>query len=725
MRRCYAGDEDEEEENVVLEVAEMLKRAEDLSSGHNSYRIRQKQPGSGKLPQGGRAFPVLEESPSKLPSLEYSPLKIRPLTSPPPPPRTRRRRHSSIEDSEAPLSQGSEAQKPCKRSLNSPATSDNSFTMWTQTKDVSEAESPLRSRVKAKLPSVSSPLLAGITQMAMASPIMGCTQMVMECSPVSVLGGSVFEYASPMDPNGIPPAPLDRSIRGGAPYQSIRGEAAARPTVRMALLHSSHLGRSQDAGEPLEEEGSRNVVSRSVKGAADEAHCQPDGESWSALNSPISRERQHSEDDEPMAFRLASYKDRRPIRLQLGPTSSVIRRGWGPFHAKQRRSLDELGLSGHGRVQQFAANSEESGLAAASNATSGEDVPSRQKSLDAVSSSPLFLDLAADSSLSNGDTDVELDDPPSPSTPSTSVFMPSSLPRECPFTPQARGREMLSRNSSLNDTKILGTTMLKLSKSVFTFNLHFKYLREIGRGSSSQVYAVEDTRNHGHFAVKKSKRQFQNREQREHFLHELQSVASLTEHPNVVKYYQSWQQDSYFYIQMELCEGGNLADYLKKSSAQHLAEEKIWSFARQVAAGLHHIHAAGVVHLDVKPENIYLTEDFGLLKIGDFGLAVLTGQWDWEEGDGAYVAPELLVHGTHRPLPGPASDMFSFGAMLYEWSTGSQLPRSGPLRQGLQLELPTGRSAVLADLIRQLLNPIPSLRPTAVDVLYWPSRLLR
>eukprot|EP00271_Cylindrocystis_brebissonii_P012614 TRINITY_DN3145_c0_g1_i1.p1 TRINITY_DN3145_c0_g1~~TRINITY_DN3145_c0_g1_i1.p1 ORF type:complete len:721 (-),score=103.70 TRINITY_DN3145_c0_g1_i1:2935-5097(-) len=720
MRRCYAGDEDEEEENVVLEVAEMLKRAEDLSSGHNSYRIRQKQPGSGKLPQGGRAFPVLEESPSKLPSLEYSPLKIRPLTSPPPPPRTRRRRHSSIEDSEAPLSQGSEAQKPCKRSLNSPATSDNSFTMWTQTKDVSEAESPLRSRVKAKLPSVSSPLLAGITQMAMASPIMSCTQMVMECSPVSVLGGLEFDYASPMDPKGTPPAPLDWSIRG---------EATARPTVRMALLHGSHLGRPQDVGEPLEENDSRMVVSRSDESAADEAHCRPGGESWSGLNSTISSERQHSEEDELMACRQASYEDRRPVRLQLGSTSSVIRKGWGSFQAKQRRSLHELGPIGHGRVQQLAANSGESGLAAATNTTSGEDVPSRQESLDAVGSSTLFLDLAADSSLSNGDADDvgdgELDDPPSPSTPSTSVFMPSSLPRECPFTPQARGREMLSRNSSLNDTKILGTTMLKLSKSVFTFNLHFKYLREIGRGSSSQVYAVEDTRNHGHFAVKKSKRQFQNREQREHFLHELQSVASLTEHPNVVKYYQSWQQDSYFYIQMELCEGGNLADYLKKSSAQHLAEEKIWSFARQVAAGLHHIHAAGVVHLDVKPENIYLTEDFGLLKIGDFGLAVLTGQWDWEEGDGAYVAPELLVHGTHRPLPGPASDMFSFGAMLYEWSTGSQLPRSGPLRQGLQLELPTGRSAVLADLIRQLLNPIPSLRPTAVDVLYWPSRLLR
>lgn len=55
-----------------------------------------------------------------------------------------------------------------------------------------------------------------------------------------------------------------------------------------------------------------------------------------------------------------------------------------------------------------------------------------------------------------------------------------------------------------------------------------------------------------------SKRQFRGRDDREHYLREIQSVACLSEHVNVVKYYRSWQQDSHFYIQMELCEGGNL-----------------------------------------------------------------------------------------------------------------------------------------------------------------------
>lgn len=55
-----------------------------------------------------------------------------------------------------------------------------------------------------------------------------------------------------------------------------------------------------------------------------------------------------------------------------------------------------------------------------------------------------------------------------------------------------------------------------------------------------------------------------------------------------------------------------------------------------------------MLHLDIKPENIFL-DSGGTLKIGDFGLAVLRRQWEWEEGDGAYVAPELLRE--HEPGP--------------------------------------------------------------------------
>ena len=104
----------------------------------------------------------------------------------------------------------------------------------------------------------------------------------------------------------------------------------------------------------------------------------------------------------------------------------------------------------------------------------------------------------------------------------------------------------------------------------------------------------------------------------------------------------------------------------------------------------------------------------GVVKIGDCGMAVLRHQWEWEEGAGAYVAPELL----REEQPGPPADMYSSGAMLYEWVWGKQWPRSGPARKG-DVEMPPTCSLSLKRLIHALLNPTPELRPTAETMLAW------
>jgi serine/threonine protein kinase len=70
---------------------------------------------------------------------------------------------------------------------------------------------------------------------------------------------------------------------------------------------------------------------------------------------------------------------------------------------------------------------------------------------------------------------------------------------------------------------------------------------------------------------------------RERYLHEIQSVACLSEHPNVVKYYRGWQQEGHFFIQMELCEGGNLKDWTDRQTAPP-GEDRIWDWVRQVGA---------------------------------------------------------------------------------------------------------------------------------------------
>eukprot|EP01018_Ginkgo_biloba_P022475 Gb_12248 [translate_table: standard] len=139
---------------------------------------------------------------------------------------------------------------------------------------------------------------------------------------------------------------------------------------------------------------------------------------------------------------------------------------------------------------------------------------------------------------------------------------------------------------------------------------------------------------------------------------------------------------------------------------------RVWAYIDQVASGLAHIHSNGILHLDIKPDNI-LIDSQGLLKIGDFSLAVTQSQWDWEEGDGGYVAPELL----REQEPGPEADMYSFGAMAYEWATGKLFPRSNQDR-GL-IQIPACRSDALSSLVCALLNPFRDKRPSAPDVLKW------
>ena len=89
-------------------------------------------------------------------------------------------------------------------------------------------------------------------------------------------------------------------------------------------------------------------------------------------------------------------------------------------------------------------------------------------------------------------------------------------------------------------------------------------------------------------------------------------------------------------------------------------ESTIWSFIVDVAAGLHHIHSNGLVHLDIKPQNIFLTED-GTLKIGDLGMVREEGNVeDGHEGDHVYMARELLDTNAKTP----SADIFSFGTFL-------------------------------------------------------------
>ena len=124
----------------------------------------------------------------------------------------------------------------------------------------------------------------------------------------------------------------------------------------------------------------------------------------------------------------------------------------------------------------------------------------------------------------------------------------------------------------------------------------------------------------------------------------------------------------FFFLQMEMCEGGTLQEFMtKRNSRDALPEDYLWIILRDIAIGLQVLHKHDIVHLDIKPDNIFITED-GKLKIGDFGMAGnAVTQADSSsrvgdlEGDAKYIAKELLTSAVRLP----SADIFCLGTLNY------------------------------------------------------------
>lgn len=194
--------------------------------------------------------------------------------------------------------------------------------------------------------------------------------------------------------------------------------------------------------------------------------------------------------------------------------------------------------------------------------------------------------------------------------------------------------------------------------------------------------------------------------------------------PNLLRYYDSWFEDSRLHLQLELCEcslrdkmieraRGSIGCDDKSSSTDlglvgsvvdaRFGEEELTLVLREVACGLEALHGAGLVHLDIKPDNILHRDCY---KIADFGLAVSSTATRDEvvEGDCRYVSKELL-QGRYDHLP--KADIFSLGLVCYELLTNPvPLPQNGAawhrLRNGA-LDLDT--------------QPLPPLSPPLLALL--------
>lgn len=201
----------------------------------------------------------------------------------------------------------------------------------------------------------------------------------------------------------------------------------------------------------------------------------------------------------------------------------------------------------------------------------------------------------------------------------------------------------------------------------------YRIIEKLGEGGMGEVYLAEDTELNRRVALKFLPSSYANDPDfRARFKREAQAAAALN-HPNIVTIYEVSEHEGRPYFSMEHVHGPSLKEAL---SEKVTPMDRIVDLAVQIAEGLAAAHAAGVLHRDVKPQNILLDSQ-GRVRILDFGLAkVLTDSMITDTGSTlgtvAYMSPEQAqnVEADER------SDIFSFGTVLYEMVTG-QLPFKG------------------------------------------------
>ncbi len=201
----------------------------------------------------------------------------------------------------------------------------------------------------------------------------------------------------------------------------------------------------------------------------------------------------------------------------------------------------------------------------------------------------------------------------------------------------------------------------------------YEILEIIGSGGMAVVYKAMCHRLNRHVAVKILRDELaQDEEFRARFQTEAQAVAMLS-HPNIVSVYDVSHSEDVEYIVMELIEGVTLMQYMKKKGA--LGWKEALHFAVQISKALEHAHEKGIVHRDIKPQNIMILKD-GTIKVADFGIAALESaqekKSDQTVGSVHYIAPEQA----RGEQPDPRSDIYSLGVVMYEMLTG-KMPYDG------------------------------------------------
>ena len=209
----------------------------------------------------------------------------------------------------------------------------------------------------------------------------------------------------------------------------------------------------------------------------------------------------------------------------------------------------------------------------------------------------------------------------------------------------------------INKSHFIGEHIDKVEKS-------YEFIKELGKGSYGQVFRCQNKINGNVYACKKmSKKKIKNKDQ---FKTEI-NLLRATDHPNIIKLYEIYEDNKYIYLIMEECSGGEFFDSLAKRAKEKkmYTEKECAKIFKQILEAVNYLHAHGVCHRDLKPENILFSNvaDDSCLKLIDFGLSkVIDGEQNLKGAVGTtfYMAPEVITGNYNEKC-----DIWACGVILY------------------------------------------------------------
>lgn len=251
---------------------------------------------------------------------------------------------------------------------------------------------------------------------------------------------------------------------------------------------------------------------------------------------------------------------------------------------------------------------------------------------------------------------------------------------------------------------------------------NYRRLERLGKGSFATVYRAVHLVSNQEAAIKDILQERLTLKLQENLESEI-SILKNHAHRNIVRLYDIERSDKHIYIILEYCRGGDLQRFIKNQPGARLGEATAQHFLRHLAAGLKFLNDRNLVHRDIKPQNLLLTENspHAVLKIADFGFARhLEGSSMAETlcGSPLYMAPEILGHNQYNAK----ADLWSVGAVLFEMVAGrppfaaqNQAELLRVIKRPLQIPAGVDLSAPCLALLQRLLKREPLERISFED----------